>query len=316
MTSNRRTVVLSALTMILCVFWLQKKGKMAANKATTTTLIAESTVAVDPLVELYEATTPQRLQEIAGKYRKEYQAAQPFPHVVLDGIFPPSILAALEKEIPEAYFCADASKCKNMRTAQKKSYIDAEADMGYYTVAMFNLMRSAKWAQFLQTLTSIDHLVVDPDFAGSGVHITSRGGFLNVHADFNRLTDYQLDRRVNAFLYLNPDWSEDYGGHLELWSRDLQSCQQRILPVSGRYVVFSTTDFSYHGHPVPLTCPWGRSRRSLAVYYYTNGRPDAECLNNDCSGADHSTLYQTPACKVCGDQQCKAYDESLVPAWV
>jgi hypothetical protein len=41
-------------------------------------------------------------------------------------------------------------------------------------------------------------------------------------------------------------------------------------------VIFSTTDFSYHGHPEPLNCPDNRSRRSLALYYYTNGRPASE----------------------------------------
>jgi hypothetical protein len=40
--------------------------------------------------------------------------------------------------------------------------------------------------------------------------------------------------------------------------------------------IFSTTDFSWHGHPDKLTCPPDRSRKSLALYYYTNGRPDSE----------------------------------------
>jgi hypothetical protein len=40
--------------------------------------------------------------------------------------------------------------------------------------------------------------------------------------------------------------------------------------------MFSTTDYSYHGHPDPLSCPPDRSRRSLALYYYTNGRPAEE----------------------------------------
>jgi hypothetical protein len=51
-------------------------------------------------------------------------------------------------------------------------------------------------------------------------------------------------------------------------------------------VIFSTTDFSYHGHPEPLTCPEGMTRKSLALYYYSNGRP-AEELSEA-----HSTLFQ------------------------
>jgi len=50
--------------------------------------------------------------------------------------------------------------------------------------------------------------------------------------------------------------------------------------------VFSTTDFSFHGHPEPLTCPERWSRKSIALYYYTNGRPASEASD------PHSTLYQ------------------------
>jgi hypothetical protein len=109
---------------------------------------------------------------------------------------------------------------------------------------------------------------------------------LKVHADFNRHTRLQLDRRLNLLCYLNRDWREEYGGHLELWDREMKACVKRILPVFNRCVVFSTTDFSYHGHPDPLNCPKGWSRKSLALYYYTNGRPLDE------RSGQHSTLFQ------------------------
>ena len=63
-------------------------------------------------------------------------------------------------------------------------------------------------------------------------------------------------------------------------------CEQKILPVFNRTVVFSTTDFSYHGHPTPLACPEGRSRKSVSFYYYTNGRPDEE------RSAPHDTIFR------------------------
>jgi hypothetical protein len=44
-----------------------------------------------------------------------------------------------------------------------------------------------------------------------------------------------------------------------------------------RTLVFLTTDYSYHGHPDPLDCQPGVTRKSVALYYYyTNGRPDDE----------------------------------------
>ena len=41
-------------------------------------------------------------------------------------------------------------------------------------------------------------------------------------------------------------------------------------------VIFSTTDFSYHGNPDKINCPKDRSRKSIAMYYYSNGRPSHE----------------------------------------
>jgi hypothetical protein len=85
-----------------------------------------------------------------------------------------------------------------------------------------------------------------------------------------------LDRRINVLVYLNENWEESYGGHFELWEKDMSKCAVRIAPIFNRMAIFSTTDYSWHGHPDELTCPPDRSRRSLALYYYTNGRPAEE----------------------------------------
>ena len=100
--------------------------------------------------------------------------------------------------------------------------------------------------------------------------------------------------RVNTFVYLNANWSESHGGHLELWDRNLSACMQRVLPLMGRFVAFSSTDFSYHGHPVPLVASQGRARRSLALYYYTVGkRPADECHKGNCFSM-HTTIFKKP----------------------
>ena len=61
--------------------------------------------------------------------------------------------------------------------------------------------------------------------------------------------------------------------------------EARILPLFNRCVIFSTTAFSFHGHPEPVNCPAGQTRKSLALYYFTNGRPEEERL------IDHGTLF-------------------------
>jgi hypothetical protein len=121
-------------------------------------------------------------------------------------------------------------------------------------------------------------LLVDPDREGGGLHFIEPGGFLNMHADFNAHPKTGWDRRVNLLLYLNKDWREEHGGYLELG----EDRSVRYAPEFGRLVAFPTRDDTLHGHPTPVT----RARRSLALYYYTEGRPDQE------KSPPHSTLYR------------------------
>ncbi|MHB1424845.1 MAG: 2OG-Fe(II) oxygenase [Gemmataceae bacterium] len=97
-----------------------------------------------------------------------------------------------------------------------------------------------------------------------------RGGFLNIHADFTAHPHHRLwRRRVNVLLYLNENWPEEYGGHLEFWTKDMQRCFEKILPLFNRCVIFNADKDSFHGHPHPLACPSETTRKSIALYYYS-----------------------------------------------
>lgn len=215
--------------------------------------------------------------------REPYTTASPFPHIVLDGLFSDETLEGVLAEFPRpdeiewAAFDNPTEKKLGYRYTSplKRNLRDFLVDMS-----------SPPILRFLEAMTGIEGLIPDPYFGGAGPHQILPGGFLKIHADFNWHPLLKLDRRLNLLVYLNQDWRQEYGGHLELWSRDMARCEQRILPVFNRTVVFNTTDFSYHGHPAPLTCPEGRSRKSVSFYYYTNGRPDEE------QSAPHDTIFQ------------------------
>ncbi len=215
--------------------------------------------------------------------RDSYAAAQPFPHIVLDGLFDDAELQAVLREFP----APDAMKWARFDNPLEKK-------LGYYyesatiseTVRRFlEAMNSFEMLLFLEKLTGIDGLIPDPYFGGGGLHQIEPGGFLKIHADFNVHPKLKIDRRLNMLIYLNEDWREEYGGHLELWDEELQACRQRILPLFNRTVIFSTTDRSYHGHPHPLTSPPGVTRKSVSLYYYTVGRPAEE------RSAPHDTIF-------------------------
>jgi Rps23 Pro-64 3,4-dihydroxylase Tpa1-like proline 4-hydroxylase len=122
----------------------------------------------------------------------------------------------------------------------------------------------------LSNLTNLP-LLPDPWFedgpllprVGGGLHEIHPGGVLKMHVDFSEHPS-GLTRALNLLIYLNVEWREAWGGALELGN-----AEAKIYPYGGTAVIFQTTATSWHGHPHPLTCPKGKARRSLALYYYT-----------------------------------------------
>lgn len=223
------------------------------------------------------------LQDLAMRLRDQYCIAAPFPHVVIDDLFPDEILEVIINEFPKP---GEIDWNEFANREEKKLASTAEAQMSEATRFFLYQLNSSTFITFLETLTGIDGLIPDPHFWGGGLHQIKRGGYLKIHADFNRHEKLRLDRRLNLLLYLNQDWKEEYGGHLELWNRDMSRCEKRVLPVFNRCVIFNITDYAYHGHPEPLACPAAQTRKSLALYYYSNGRPPEEASN------EHGTLFK------------------------
>ena len=95
-------------------------------------------------------------------------------------------------------------------------------------------------------------LIPDPYFHGGGIHSTTKGGFLKVHADFNWHKKLKLFRRLNLLLYLTRDWKEEYKGNIEFWKEPFNEASKSVFPKFGRMVIFTTDDKSFHGHPHPF----------------------------------------------------------------
>jgi len=128
---------------------------------------------------------------------------------------------------------------------------------------------SSRFTTYLEKLTGLEPIHADPDLNGGGLHSSKRGGYLNVHTDFNFHPKTGLHRRLNLIVYLNQEWSEDWGGALELWNSDVTECEAKCYPSFNRAVLFETSEISFHGHPIPMKCPEDVTRKSVALYYYS-----------------------------------------------
>ncbi len=141
---------------------------------------------------------------------------------------------------------------------------------------MLRELNSRQFVLFLETLTGIDNLIPDPYFIGGGAHMAGRGDFLKIHADFNWHHKLQAHRRVNALLYLNENWHEEWGGALEFWNKDMTGVVVSISPLFNRLAIFNVGIDSNHGQPQPNECPEDENRKALNLYYYTTDRDDGE----------------------------------------
>ncbi len=108
--------------------------------------------------------------------------------------------------------------------------------------------------------------VFDKELHGAGIHEHGKGGFLNIHVDFNYIKEGLGIRSFNALLYLTKP---EVGGSLELWYGDSTKPKTKmevVTPEPGRLVLFEATESSWHGLPERI----GGSvpRRSMAFYFY------------------------------------------------
>ncbi|EJL23394.1 2OG-Fe(II) oxygenase [Novosphingobium sp. AP12] len=204
-------------------------------------------------------------REAGAAQAARYREADPFPHVVIDDFLDSDFLRGVLAEFPDSsgrdYFDRDQERLKFQFRPDQCA--------GAHTRMLFAELNSRAFLAFLTALTGIRGLIADPYHSGAGLHETRRGGHLGIHADFPHHGRMKVERRLNLLIYLNEDWDPGYGGALELWDQDMKEARRSVLPELGRAVVFSTDRDTFHGHPDPLACPPGKSRRSIATYYYT-----------------------------------------------
>lgn len=216
---------------------------------------------------------PSEAKALGSLFTEEYNKADPFPHIVLDGILPDELIQKILADFPSASReNGDKDKVFHIGYGGDHKRQVMPEDCARFSRELFLFFNSRPMLQFLEGLTGIDSLLPDPYFTGGGYHEITKGGRLGVHADFRINPQLHVQRRLNMLIYLNPEWNDDWKGQLELWSRDMKECVQKVSPLINRCVVFNTEADTWHGHPDPLEVPDGVTRKSIALYYYTASR--------------------------------------------
>lgn len=206
-------------------------------------------------------------RKVFETHSETYQQAHPYPFAQFDNFLEEWAARQAMEAFPKVQ---DDGWIHYVHVNEKKHGLNKKDLIPEFLREVIEKLNTDEFVAALSKLTGIEGLKADPTLEGGGLHQSQRGGYLNIHADFTvHPHKRHWRRRVNLLIYLNEGWKPEYRGELELWTRDMQACAQRISPVFNRCVIFNTDEDSYHGLPDPIQCPEDMSRKSIALYYFT-----------------------------------------------
>ncbi len=207
----------------------------------------------------FAAAIQGRLQREHDRLARDFAAAVPTRHFVVDGLLPPDWLAKVARAFPPP----GSLLLKKSLRERKRVGVQVEA----YDPAIGDLLfafQSPGVVAAVAAITGLQGLQPDPTLYASGISVMGRGDFLNPHLDNSHDGDQRLYRVLNLLLYAAPDWGPADGGDFELW--DERRREPRTLPaLFNRLVVMETGPGSWHS----VSAVRGdRPRLCLSNYYF------------------------------------------------
>lgn len=218
---------------------------------------------------------------------QQFRSADPFRHVVMENFLDPDFCRQLLADFPRF---EQRYALNEMGQAGGKAVRMDVRDLSAAYRRLDDYLQTREFLDYMSRVTGIADLRYDGDYIGGGTHENRDGQSLDAHIDFNYHPATRQHRRLNLIVYLNEEWQDDWGGTLQLHSDPWDSAANRttaVLPLFNRAVVFETHEHSWHGFDAIRLPPdkRGLSRKSFAIYLYTEQRPAAE------AAPSHATVY-------------------------
>jgi SM-20-related protein len=174
--------------------------------------------------------------------RKAPLVAEPYPHLIVDNLIRPEVLAEVVASFPHV---------------PKRGSFPPEA-----------VSYSGRFATLMQEMHSnqLRDLVgrrLGMDLDGRPPMLTIRG---RTGAKDGRIHTDSKSKLVTVLLYLNPGWSAPEGRLRLLYNdHDLSRYAAEISPDAGRCLIFKVTPNCWHGHE-----PFEGERRTIQLNYVTS----------------------------------------------
>lgn len=238
--------------------------------------------------DLLRTSVNSSVIENAPGLARKFTGARPFRHVCIDDFFTAEVARKLSESFPA--FDEKLAINENGEVGAKAVH-EKIVSLGPDWERLDALVQGEEFRQLISQITQIPELQYDPYYFGGGTHENLHGQSLDAHVDFNFHPVTRQHRRLNLIVYLTGEWREEWGGSIQLHRDPYLPPEEdeivTITPAFNRCVIFETNEHSWHGFP-RIDLPEDKrdiSRRSFALYYYTDTRPEEEL------GPEHSTIY-------------------------
>lgn len=176
-------------------------------------------------------------------------------YLVIDGVLTPDELAAANESWPGSRWIGWVSYHGTGRGDKYASDLQTPLPLA------LSLLLARVAAMDVGALLGMRGAVPDLSLYGAGLHAVPAGGSLPAHLDADTHPRLGLARAWSACVYVHEEWGQGWGGELALHGE-----RPAITPPSpGRLVAF---DASVRHEVLPVRCPPGRERRSLALFGY------------------------------------------------
>jgi len=213
----------------------------------------------------------------------------PYKHLVIDEFFSDSLVYECLKNFPDINDSSWEHANEADIEIKYRTTWGSEFDIPEGIVDAVRILNSSCFLMAMSEKFEIPKIIPDPYFTGGGLNVTKAGGLLDVHVDGNYHDATGLNRRLNALVYLNPNWQSGWGGEFGIYDEKGEKCLKEVAPLLNRLIIFDSHDKSFHGLPAPLNFPKDELRKSIILYYYTKDpRPDSQITIND----PHSALWK------------------------
>lgn len=230
----------------------------------------------------------QHVVDHSAELHERFLSAQPFRHIAIENFLVDDFAQSLLEDFP--VFDETLAINENGEVGGK-AVQENVSKLGPVWKQLNALVESPAFRAMISAITGVPELKFDPQYFGGGTHENLHGQSLNPHIDFNFHPVTRQHRRLNLIFYLSPEWKQAWGGSIQLHRDPYKPPAEdeivTITPAFNTCVIFETNEYSWHGFK-RINLPEDKrhlSRKSFALYYYTDSRPAEEL------GAEHSTVY-------------------------